>query len=69
MLRRTRDLAYCSKLQQNAGISWRKEAVLDRKTPYLGAAYYPEDWPLEQIDSDIALMKEAGLNCVRIWRG
>lgn len=34
--------------------------------PYLGAAYYPEDWPLEQIDADIALMKEAGANVMRI---
>lgn len=34
--------------------------------PYLGAAYYPEDWPLEQIDDDIALMKEAGMNAMRI---
>ena len=22
--------------------------------PYLGAAYYPEDWPLEEIDRDVA---------------
>ena len=34
--------------------------------PYLGAAYYPEDWPLEQIDEDIELMKQAGINCIRI---
>jgi len=34
--------------------------------PYYGAAYYPEDWPLEQIDDDIALMKEAGMNVMRI---
>ncbi len=34
--------------------------------PYFGAAYYPEDWPLEQIDRDIALMKQAGMNCMRI---
>ncbi len=34
--------------------------------PYLGAAYYPEDWPLEQIDEDIALMKDAGMNVMRI---
>ena len=34
--------------------------------PYLGAAYYPEDWPLEQIDADIALMKDAGANVMRI---
>lgn len=34
--------------------------------PYLGAAYYPEDWPLEQIDADIALMKQAGMNVMRV---
>lgn len=34
--------------------------------PYFGAAYYPEDWPLEQIDADIALMKKAGMNVMRI---
>lgn len=34
--------------------------------PYLGACYYPEVWPLKQVDEDIALMKEMGLNVVRI---
>ena len=34
--------------------------------PYLGAAYYPEVWPLEQIDDDIALMKSAGMNVMRV---
>lgn len=34
--------------------------------PYIGAAYYPEDWPLEQIDEDVALMKEAGMNVMRV---
>lgn len=34
--------------------------------PYLGAAYYPEAWPLEQIDNDIALMQQAGINLVRV---
>ncbi|MGB4217481.1 MAG: beta-galactosidase, partial [Bacillota bacterium] len=36
------------------------------RKPYYGAAYYPEDWPLEQIDQDIALMKDAGLNVMRV---
>jgi beta-galactosidase GanA len=40
--------------------------------PYFGAAYYPEAWPVEQIDADIALMKQAGMNVMRIgefaWR-
>lgn len=38
------------------------------KPPYLGAAYYPEDWPLEQIDDDIKLMKLAGINAARIGK-
>lgn len=36
------------------------------KPPYLGAAYYPEAWPVAQIDEDIRLMKEAGMNVMRI---
>jgi beta-galactosidase GanA len=32
----------------------------------LGAAYYPEAWPPEQVDEDIRLMLDAGLNVVRI---
>ncbi|MDI6617803.1 MAG: beta-galactosidase [Clostridiales bacterium] len=35
-------------------------------SPYLGAAYYPEDWPFEEIDRDISMMKKAGINVVRI---
>ncbi len=42
------------------------------KTPFLGAAYYPEDWGEDQIPFDIAKMKEAGITCARIgefaWR-
>lgn len=34
--------------------------------PFLGAAYYPEDWPLEQIDEDIRIMLDAGMNIMRI---
>lgn len=34
--------------------------------PYLGVAYYPEDWPEEEMDKDIARMKEIGINTVRI---
>ena len=33
---------------------------------YLGAAYYPELWEEDEIEKDIARMKEAGLNCVRV---
>ena len=28
------------------------------KAPYLGVAYYPEDWPEEEIDKDIKRMKD-----------
>lgn len=36
------------------------------KQLYLGAAYYPELWEEAEIEKDIARMKEAGLNCVRV---
>ena len=40
--------------------------------PMLGAAYYPEAWPDEQIPKDIEKMQEAGIHVVRIgefaWR-
>ena len=36
------------------------------KAPYLGVAYYPEDWPEEEIERDIPKMRELGINCVRI---
>jgi beta-galactosidase GanA len=34
--------------------------------PYLGAAYYPEAWPTSLQDEDIRLMKQAGLNVMRM---
>ena len=34
--------------------------------PYVGAAYYPELWDKAEIDKDIKVMKEYGLNCMRI---
>ena len=33
---------------------------------YFGAAYYPELWDKAEIDKDIKVMKEYGLNCMRI---
>lgn len=36
------------------------------KKPFLGVAYYPEDWPEENLDGDIRKMKEIGINTVRI---
>jgi len=42
------------------------------KTPFLGCAYYPEDWDDSQLDYDVKMMKEAGITCARIgefaWR-
>ena len=33
---------------------------------YFGAAYYPELWDKAEIDKDIKIMKEYGLNCMRV---
>ena len=42
------------------------------KTPFLGCAYYPEDWDDDQLAFDIKMMREAGIACARIgefaWR-
>lgn len=35
-------------------------------TLLFGAAYYPEYMPYERMDQDIAMMKAAGMNVVRI---
>ncbi len=34
--------------------------------PFLGAAYYPEAWPPGQVDEDIRLMLDAGMNVMRV---
>ena len=40
--------------------------------PFLGCAYYPEDWDEKEIPFDISMMKKAGIKCARIgefaWR-
>ncbi len=38
----------------------------DYQKPFLGAAWYPEDWDRSQWDHDIAEMKRAGVSVVRI---
>lgn len=42
------------------------------KEPFLGVAYYPEDWDERQIPFDVSKMKEAGIKVARIgefaWR-
>lgn len=34
--------------------------------PYIGAAYYPEDWPNDEVEPDLAAMKDCGINVVRL---
>ena len=40
---------------------------------YLSVAYYPEVWPEERWERDLSLMRDAGINCVRMgefnWTG
>ncbi|NCB36350.1 MAG: hypothetical protein EOM58_09935, partial [Clostridia bacterium] len=36
------------------------------KPPYLGVAYYPEDWDEREIPSDIEKMRQYGINLVRM---
>ena len=42
------------------------------KPPFLGVAYYPEDWDVSEIDKDIEKMLSIGINVARIgefaWR-
>src|SRR4051812_22393085 len=33
---------------------------------YVGASYYPEQWPRERWAEDVRLMKEAGVNILRL---
>lgn len=33
---------------------------------YIGTAYYPEVWPQERLEKDVLMMKEAGINIVRL---
>ncbi len=40
--------------------------MVDYKKPFLGAAYYPEDWAVSEMDHDISKMKEAGISCARV---
>lgn len=40
--------------------------MYDFNPPYLGAAYYPESWPREEIDADLDRAVAHGLNTLRI---
>ena len=35
--------------------------MVEIKRPFLGVAYYPEDWDECEIDEDIRKMREAGI--------
>ena len=39
-------------------------AKKELKKPFIGAAYYPEDWPESKMDYDISKMKEFGISVV-----
>ncbi|MDR2201576.1 MAG: beta-galactosidase [Clostridiales bacterium] len=41
-------------------------AKLDCTRLYHGVAYYPELWPSDEVDRDIAIFKELGINAVRM---
>lgn len=43
-----------------------KEEEINLQKLYHGAAFYPELWDQEIIEEDIQLMKEVGINVVRI---
>jgi beta-galactosidase len=51
---------------QNAGSSVAPAGALDFPTVLYGTAYYNEYMPYERLDQDVALMKAAGLNVVRM---
>ncbi|MBE6811243.1 MAG: beta-galactosidase, partial [Ruminococcaceae bacterium] len=34
--------------------------------PFLGVAYYPEDWDVSEIEKDIKMMLKVGINVARI---
>ncbi len=44
----------------------REYLLTPRDTLWLGANYYPEDWDEDELETDIAKMKEMGFNVVRI---
>lgn len=39
---------------------------MNRQELLFGAAYYPEYMPYDRVDKDFEMMKEAGINVVRI---
>ena len=50
----------------------RGQTMKEIKPPFLGVAYYPEDWDISEIDKDIEKMLSVGINVARVgefaWR-
>lgn len=40
--------------------------MIKLKPPYLGVAYYPEDWDISEMDKDVEKMLSVGINVARI---
>jgi len=49
-----------------AGLATAQQPYLTPHAPLLGAAWYPEQWPESQWDSDLQLMQDAHMNVVRV---
>ncbi len=59
-------MALNSKLALSASAMPGRDANYKMKKLYHGVAYYPELWPLDNIDDDIAEMKKIGINVARM---
>jgi beta-galactosidase GanA len=57
---------YCLFLQSASAQSKPADAYIGKKQLYYGAAYYPEAWPITEVDKDIQRMKELNMNVMRI---
>src|SRR5689334_25161686 len=66
----TRTLISCTALSlillSTASFSQTPFAPDKMETVLYGAAYYPEYMPYERLDKDVELMKDAGINVVRM---
>ncbi len=59
-------LAAIPAIAQQSGQAAQANPTLDFPTVLYGAAYYHEYMPYDRLDKDVALMKDAGLNVVRM---
>lgn len=53
-------------MAQNAACSARATRFADKPAVAVGVSWYPEQWPEDRWETDLALMKETGFNTVRI---